>query len=129
MLATPLARLALCAPAARVTVASPGGSEKLTGRPSNAGARVAARTAPPAESVSKEPVRVAVPFGPITCDGLAVAASTSRGAAVMPVPDVVSHPAVLGPVLQPHQFSVTSALPLPLLVITPPVPVLPVIRS
>src|SRR4051794_30461529 len=105
MLATPLDRLTLCAPEVSVTVASPGGSEKLTGKPSNAGARFAALTAAPAEPVSSEPVRVAVPFGPITCDGLAVAPSTSRGAAVMPLPDVVSHPVVFGPVLQPHQSS------------------------
>src|SRR6476659_10074392 len=129
MLDVPPDRLTLCAPAVRVTVASPGGSEKLTGRPLKADVRFAALTALPAESVSSEAVRVAVPLGPITCDGLAVAVSTKRGTAVIPVPEVVSQPVVFGPVLHPHQFSVRFAVPLPLLVSTPPVPVLPTNRS
>src|SRR6478672_9880213 len=129
MLATPPSMWMLCAPAVRVTVGSPGGSEKLIGRPLKAPARLAAETAPPAESVSSDAVRVEVPFGPITCAGLAVAVNTKRGAAVMFVPELVSQPVVFGPVLHPHQFSVTLALPLPLLVITPPVPVLPTNRS
>src|SRR5690242_11168799 len=125
MLAVPLDRLTLCAPDEPPTVASPGGSEKLTGTPSKAGARLAAETALVAESASSEAVMVEVVLGCTTCAGLALAVSTSRGAAVIFVPEEVSQPAEFGPVLQPHQFSVTSALPLPLLVITPPVPVLP----
>src|SRR3954447_16779424 len=128
MLAAPLLRSALCAPVELVTVASPGGSEKETGTPSKAGATLAALTAPPLESVSSEPVRVDVRLGPVTWAGLAVAESTSRGAAVMPVPEVVSQPDEFGPVLQPHQSCVASTLPVPLLVMMPPVPLLPTNR-
>src|SRR3954454_24572364 len=108
MLAMPLERFAVCAPALNVTVASPAGSENETGRPSKAAARLAGATALPAESVVSAAVSVAVPFGPTTWDGLAVAVTTKRGAAVTPaVTD--SRPAVPGPVLHPHPFSVASA--------------------
>src|SRR6185437_10932921 len=110
MLAVPLARLTLCAPGEPPTVASPGGSAKLIGRPSKAGTRLAAETAAAAESVSSEAVMVEVVLGCTTWAGLAVAVSTSRGETVG-LPDTLSQPAVPGPVLQPHQFSVAFTEP------------------
>src|SRR6185503_4413391 len=124
MPATPLARLTVCGPGVVLTVASPGGSAKLIGSPSKAGARSAADTGLPAESVSREAVMVALPFGPVTCAGLAAAASTSQG--VVPS-GPVSQPAVPGPVLQPHQFSAASGPP-PVPPVTARGPVFPTIR-
>src|SRR6476661_1634972 len=124
MLARPAVIAAECDPAAVVTVASPGGSAKVTGRVSKA-LRFDPATVAPCESVSSEAVRVEVPSGPRTWDGLAVAASVRYdGACTAPL--VVSHPVVPGPVLQPHQLSAASTDPV---VVTVPAPTLPVIRS
>src|SRR6476661_3286889 len=123
MLATPELRAAVCAPGVVVTVASPGGSANVTGSVSKA-ARLLPLIGAPSESVVSEAVMVAVPLGPITCEGLAVAVRTRRGVAVTPAP-AVSHPGVPGPVLQPHQFWVAFTVPV---VATVLAPVLPVMR-
>ncbi len=86
--------------------------------------------AEPSEFWVSAAVMVEVAFGPTTVAGLAVAVSTSRGDTVG-LPAALSHPAVPGPVLQPHQLSVASKvapLATPSDAPEPVAPVLPVIR-